>query len=290
MLKAITYKKRKTKKVKGIMVFFFIIFSTYSFTLVFPFLWIFYNSFKTAPEFLMSGNPWALPQKFLISNYFDVFVLSEFNLGVMFFNSATLVVGQTLAGLLVSCCTAYAVAKYKFLGRNTIYFIAVTIMFIPTTGSIAVTYKLIVDLKLYDTYLGMIIMSAGGFGFSFFLLYGFFKNISWSYAEAAFIDGAGHWRVFLRIMLPQARPALTALAIISGIGVWNDFSSQYIFYKGHPTVAVGLKRLSDYIVSYGADYPRYFAAIIMSTLPVIIVYASCQKMILQNTVAGGLKG
>jgi len=91
MLKAITYKKRKTKKVKGIMVFFFIIFSTYSFTLVFPFLWIFYNSFKTAPEFLMSGNPWALPQKFLISNYFDVFVLSEFNLGVMFFNSATLV-------------------------------------------------------------------------------------------------------------------------------------------------------------------------------------------------------
>jgi raffinose/stachyose/melibiose transport system permease protein/N-acetylglucosamine transport system permease protein len=147
-----------------------------------------------------------------------------------------------------------------------------------------------IDFKLYDTYLGMIIMSAGGFGFSFFLLYGFFKNISWSYAEAAFIDSAGHWTVFLRIMLPQAKPAIVALAIISGIGVWNNFSSQFVFYKTHPTVAVGLKRLSDYIVSYGADYPRYFAAIVMSCLPVVIIYASCQKMIIKNTVAGGLKG
>ncbi|MDR1094690.1 MAG: carbohydrate ABC transporter permease [Clostridiales bacterium] len=282
--------KIKRKREQAILWVFFAVFFLYSLTLVFPFLWLFYNSLKSKQEFLMSGSPMALPREWLFSNYIDVFRMENFNLPEMFFNSFTLVIGQVLAGLFVCACTAYVVSKYNFKGRNAIYFVAIIIMFIPTTGSLAVFYKFMFDTNLQDNYAGMLITAAGGFGFNFLLLYGFFKNISWSYAEAAFIDGAGNFRVFFTIMLPQARAALFALGILGAIGVWNDFMSQFLFYPSHVTVAVGIKSLSDNIVSYGADYPRFFAATILTTLPVVVVYAAFQKTIIKNTMAGGLKG
>ncbi|GHU99865.1 sugar ABC transporter permease [Clostridia bacterium] len=287
-------KKRINNKVKKngriVLWVFFVLFLLYSLTLLFPFLWLFYNSLKSKQEFLMSGSPMALPRQWLFSNYIDIFKMKDFNLLDMFFNSITLAVGQVVIGLFVCACTAYVVSKYQFKGRNVVYFVAIIIMFIPTTGSLAVFYKFMFDTGMQDTYWGMLITAAGGFGFNFLLLYGFFKNISWNYAEAAFIDGAGNFRVFFTIMLPQARAALLALGVLGVIGVWNDYMSQYLFYPSHPTVAVGIKTLSDNIVNYGADYPRFFAATIITTLPVVIVYAAFQKTIITNTMAGGLKG
>ena len=136
----------------------------------------------------------------------------------------------------------------------------------------------------------MIIASAGGFGFNFLIMYGFFKNISWSYAEAAFIDGAGNWRVFLTIMLPQAIPIFFALGIMGAIGVWNDFMGPYIFLPSYPVVAVGIWELSNRMVDEGGNFPAFFAATLMITVPVIIVYAAFQKAIVKNMSIGGLKG
>jgi raffinose/stachyose/melibiose transport system permease protein/N-acetylglucosamine transport system permease protein len=284
-------KNRIKQNGRFVLRIFFVVFAIYAVTLVFPFVWLVYNSLKSKQEFQFD-NPMGLPQNWLFSNYISIFTdpSLNFNLPLMFFNSITLAVGMVIAGLFVCACTAYIVSKYKFRGRNLIYFIAIIIMFLPTTGSLAVYYGFLNDTGLYDNYLGMLITSAGGFGFNFLLLYGFFKNISWNYAEAAFIDGAGNFRVFFSIMLPQAKAALVALGVIGAIGVWNDYTSQYLFYPSHITVAVGIKRLSDDIVNYGTDYPRFFAATVVSTLPVIVVYALFQKTIIENTMAGGLKG
>jgi raffinose/stachyose/melibiose transport system permease protein/N-acetylglucosamine transport system permease protein len=93
---------------------------------------------------------------------------------------------------------------------------------------------------MYNTYWGPIVASFGGFGMGFVLLYGFFKNISWTYAEAAFLDGAGHFTVFLRIMVPMAMPAITAIAIQGAIGIWNEYYTFYMYAPDRVTVALGL--------------------------------------------------
>lgn len=266
----------------------FIVFCLYSITLIFPFLWLLFNSVKTKQEFFF--QPWAWPKEIMISNYLEIFKV--FDLGTMFFNSIVLSTLLPLTRTFVTCCAAYAVAKYRFKGRNTIYFVAITVMFIPTTGSLAVLYKLMYDLQLMDTLLGMVIMNAGGFGMNFLILYGFFKNIPWSFAEAAFIDGASNWKVFTRIMIPEVMPAITAIMIMGFIGTWNDYLGPYLFYNSHQTIATGIKYLSDNIKSgaYVLDYPKLFAAIIITTIPIITLFISCQKSIIRLNMGGGLKG
>ena len=266
----------------------FAIFMLYAVTLIFPFVWMLFNSVKTKQEFFF--DPWAAPEKIMISNYWDIFDI--FPIGEMFFNSFMLVLFCPIAGVFVVCCAAYAVSKYRFKGRQIIYFIAITIMFIPTTGSVAVTYKLMYDLHLMDTLPGMVIMHAGGFGFNFLVMYGTFSNISWSYGEAARVDGAGNWRIFFQIMLPHAMPTIAAIWVLAIIGTWNDYTGPLMFYSSHQTVATGLKYLSDNITAgdYVLDYPRLFAAIMISTLPIFILFIACQKYIIKLNMGGGLKG
>ncbi len=107
--------------------------------------------------------------------------------------------------------------------------------------------------------------------------------------EAVFIDGGGHFTVYLRVMLPQSMPMCFALGIVSLIGLWNDYNSTLLYLSDYPTLATGLY-LFQYVPSIRADYPLYFAAIIMATIPVVILYACFQDAIMTNSVAGGLKG
>lgn len=274
---------------KPILIVISVIFAIYSVTLFFPLIWLFFNSLKDKVQFL--NNPWQIGGKVLWSNYTAVF--KAFNFGSMFFNSITLVLTQPIVGLFSTTCAAYAVSKFRFKLRKLIYVVAISVMFIPTTGSLAVTYKLMFDSHLIDTLPGMIIMATGGFGFNFLLLYGMFKGISWSYAEAAYVDGAGNWRVFLQIMVPHAAPILTAVLVLGMIGTWNDYTGPLMFYSGHETVAVGIKNLSDRLTNsgpYSSDYPKLFAAMIIATLPVIILFIACQKYIIRLNMGGGLKG
>ena len=111
------------------------------------------------------------------------------------------------------------------------------------------------------------------------------------YKRQGFVDGASDAQVFLRIMLPQARPGIIAVAIIQGINVWNDYFNPYMFLqdKSKMTLAVGIYNLVQE-QSYAADWPKLFAAMIIATVPVLIVYAIFSNTIIENTVAGGLKG
>ena len=133
-------------------------------------------------------------------------------------------------------------------------------------------------------------MYGGGFGFNFFLLYGFFKSVSWSYAEAAKIDGASNFRVFLSIMLPQAKASLFAVGIITFIGNWNDYFTPFMYLRNHQTLAVGIYKLQKSFETKGSNWPIVFAEMVLATLPIIVIFAIFQKTIISNTVAGGLKG
>lgn len=278
---------KQTKGERTILTVVFVIFLIYSFSLIFPFIWSFINSLKTSMEFFDIANAWKLPQNPNFDNYQVVF--KESGMGGMFLRSIYLTVAGSLLSILMSASAAYVVSKYKFRGRNLIYTVAISVMIIPSVGSLSATFKLLNNVGLYNNILFYPIMYGGAFGFGFLLLYGFFQSIPWAYAEAAFIDGASDFQVFFKVMLPQAKPALISLGLIQAINIWNDFFGPFMFLPEQKTLAVGLQDLVNKM-QYTAEWPTLFAAMIISVIPIIIVFILFQKTIMENTVAGGLKG
>lgn len=183
---------------------------------------------------------------------------------------------------------AYALSKYQFPGRSAIYATAIFVMIIPIVGSMPSFYILVNTLHITNSPF-FLITAASGFGFNFIVMYGFFKNISWSYAEAGFIDGAGNWRVFLSIMIPQAKPAIVSLFIIACIGSWNDYMTPLVYLPDFPTLSTGLF-LFKATSPTSNDEPVYFAGILVSMIPILILFVLFQETIMSNMVAGGLKG
>lgn len=271
----------------------FIIFSVYAFTLIFPFAWMFVNSFKTNQEFFT--NVWALPQSFSFRNYTSVLGYNmqtsagTFNITHMFLLSVGITLAATVINTLLSTMAAYVIARYKFKGRNLLYSVELFTLIMPIVGTLPAQFRLMQNLGLYNSIIGILILYSGSFGFTFFIMHGYFKNISPTYAEAAFVDGASDFQVFLRIMLPMAKPIMISLAIIYGIGIWNDYITPSIYLKNYPTLAVGIRYLTQTMVSTGA-YAEMFATMIISIVPILAIFIAFRNTIMENMVAGGLKG
>ena len=282
--------KGKTKTEMVVLWVLFLFFAIYALSLLYPFFWAFINSFKDKSEFVY--EKFAFPSVWKWQNYSYAF--SKMSIGSVPFygamiNSVMLTVLSVLAILLSSSFSAYALSKYSFRGRNLLYSVAIFSMIIPVVGALPAQYKLIKDLN-FDNMLGMVILQSGGFGFNFLILYGYFKSVSWSYAEAALVDGAGDGKIFFSIMLPQAKPSLIAVGIIAGIGIWNDYYTPLIYLGDTwPTLSYSLYIFGNNMARSG-DYPYFFAGSLIATIPVVLVFILFNNTIMTNTVAGGLKG
>ena len=278
-------KKERVKRTKAESIVIwsaFTLFVIYAITLLYPFLYIFLNSFRSNWEITSAGRM-AFPKKLDWKFYGQV--MEEYPFDKYFINSVTLTLGQTLLGMMMTCMTSYTLAKYKFRGNEFIYTFVIVAGMIPTLGALPATYKLMSDTKLIDTYIGMLLMTCGGFGGYFLYLHSFFKAIPWSYAESAMLDGASDFRIFVQIMLPMVKNGIVAFTIIQFLGHWNEFWTPYMFYESHPTIAVGLNILDKEKVT-----AKKFAGILIATVPVIIAYTIFQRKIMENSIGGGLKG
>ena len=283
--------KRMPTSQKVVFAIAFILFVCYTATILYTLGWALSSSLRSRPN--LRNTPFAWPELPLqFKNYTLAFTKMEEVLGPgnnmlkLMFNSLWYSAFGTL--IQISCATtlAYVVSKYKFWGRNAIYFIAIVVMTLPIIGSLPASYKLIMELGIDNSPL-ILLTFTSGFGFNFIVLYGFFANVSWSYAEAGLIDGAGDFTIFLRIMLPQAVPAILSLYILAFIGVWNDYMGPLLYMKDMPTLAVGIFRYDE--ESKGNPHILY-AAIVISLIPIIILFLSFQETIMSNTVPSGLKG
>lgn len=262
-------------------------FMVYAVSIIYPFVWMFINSFKTGPEFYQ--NIWSLPEQWRWNNYSKAW--NDTGLGSYFLNSLYITgLGSALA-VLSAATSSYVVAKYKFPGSNIIFFFAVSTFLIPSVGSLAALYKLMIDLSLFNTHIGLLVLYSAGLSMNFIILYGFFKGVSWEYAEAAYMDGANDWQIFFRIMLPMAKPGIAAVGLVTMINIWNDYFLPYIFLQDKKlfTISVGLY---DLVLKqqYAADWTTLFAALTLSTIPILIVYFFLQDRLISGLTTGGLKG
>ena len=268
----------------------FIIFAIHSLTLLVPTVWMFMSSFKGRLEYF--GEPFALPKVWEFNNYVQAFTM--LNVGQttfvgMIFNSLWYTVLATGVSLIMPSITGYVLSKYNFKCRTLIFSVAVACMVIPIVGATASHMKTIAFFGLYNSPFYVVVTNLGGFGGTFLVYYGFFKSVSWAYAEAAEIDGAGPFMIFFRIMIPQAVPILLTYAITGAIANWNEYNTMILYLPSYPTLASGLFEYQANMVR-AADYPVYYAGLIISMIPTIILFSAFSGKIMTSLSIGGLKG
>ncbi len=254
--------------------------------------WLVLNVFKTPAQYknFDLGGSLAFPSPFSFANMPQAFVqLQEFGYGVpvMVFNSLWRVAGSIVIGQLCANMVAYSLAKYKFFGRDAIYWAIIITMMLPVYGTMPAQLRLYRALGMYDT--PLILLNAIGIGGTL-IPYSCYKNLSWTYAEATFLDGGGHYTVFFRVMLPQMLPVITALAVTAFITGWNDYMTTIVYIPSYPTLATGIYYYQEVVGTRTGDYPILFAAVLMSVLPVLVLFLCFQKTLLSLDISGGLKG
>lgn len=281
-------KKKRDYSYHATKWFVFGIFVIYSVSLLFPFLWMLLNSFKSGSEFI-GGNIFGFPKQFVGMNFIEVlsFEIEGQTVLSMIGYSFLLTILGTIINVFLSAVAAYCLAKFKFIGRGIIYGLAIFTMVVPIVGTLPSQVVMMETFGINDSILGILFLYSGCFGFNFILLYSAFSSISSSYMEAASIDGAGRFKTFFTIMLPMAKGPIIACSILQAIVYWNDYSTPLLFMPSKMTLAVGLQKLQD---ASAGNYPRIFASMMIAIFPILILYLSFQKKIIESTNAGGLKG
>jgi ABC-type glycerol-3-phosphate transport system permease component len=287
---------------KGWLTALMVIFFVYIATLVFPCVWLFLNSLKTDVEFFK--DTWALPKEPLknLANYLTAFDMSvttklyfrDVGLPLMFLNTIYLSFIPPLFSLFFTCCTAYAYARHQFKLKGLLYTMLVIPMVVNIAGTLPTVYKLIQDIGIYNNIFLIMVTGWSGAGFNFLLISSVFENISGTYKEAAQIDGAGHWRIFLTIYIPQASNLLVSMYVLAVIGAWNDYMTPYLYLPEFPTLATGIYELRSKVEKsrdplYYDQWPRMFAVMIWSILPVLVLFIAFQDRIMTMTSGGGIK-
>lgn len=266
-----------------------VLFAIYTVTLLYPLYWTFVNSFKQPKEFFK--NIYGLPQDPVFTNFRDALKVKvgSANIVDMFANSVIVTVFALTIALIECTMTGYVFSKYKFPGSKFIYNMMLVVMFLPIVGSTTGTFRFFVKTGLYDTRLGLILLYTGGFGAPFLYMYNFFEGVSWSYAEAAMADGASDWQVFFKVMLPQAIGMQLAIAMMSFMGIYGDYTNAYLYTKSHPTLAVGITTLAENLQSENL-WPAAFAAMLVSCVPTWIFYICTNTKMFNIKIDTGIKG
>ena len=290
-MRNILSKKSSTSEIITAIIFL-ILFIIIAIVCMYPLFWAFNNSLKTFDEY--SENNFILTKSWEFYNYFKVFNGTFQYNGVtylgMLYNSLWILVVRVFVNIASSIMLAYAIARFEFPGRNFLYAVVIFANTIPIIGSGPAAFKLLNSLNMVENPTTIWLSWAGGFDFAFIVLYGYFKGISPSYSESAYVEGAGELRVFFSIILPQVVPCVVAIMITQAIGVWNDYSTVMIYLRTRPNLAYGLYMFNTESIYISNSKPIYFAAAVISAVPVIVLYACTQKLILTNMTAGGLKG
>ena len=299
-VKFVRYPKRNKIKGNTSNVFSWVLTAVlilYSVLLLMMFFWSVITSFKDTFDYIM--NPFGWPQEWKWSNYsllFDTIRVQAqatrrwVYMDEMFLNSIVYSLGCTIVATMTPCIVAYLTAKYKFRLNKIIHTIVIVAMILPIVGSLPSELQIVKTLGLYDHMWGMFILKANFLGMYFLVFYAVFKSLSWEYAEAAFVDGAGHLTVMVRIMIPLVKSTIFAVAIMVFIGFWNDYQTPMLYIPSSPTVAYGLFQFSSLGEEGASSVSIVMAGSILVMIPMLVLFVIFKDKFIGNLTVGGIKG
>lgn len=285
----------------------FVIFIVHCLMLFLPVIWLLLNSLKTMFDYSYQNNTLSFPLSdaafealtgvagkagWRFDNYLSAFTSLKIEGGPNFFGMLYNSVYYTLATAFLSAfapaVTGYVLSKYNFRGKELIYTIAIFSMTIPVVGTTASAIQIAMKVGHYNTPLFPIIANLSGFTGNFLIYYGFFKSVSWAYAEAAQMDGANPFVIFFKIMLPQAVPMMLTFMLMSGINAWNNYETVMLFMPDHPTISSGLYQFKETYINFKTTI--YYAGLVISMIPPLVLFACFSNRIMTSISVGGLKG
>jgi raffinose/stachyose/melibiose transport system permease protein len=241
---------------------------------------------KSQAELL--NNPLGWPAQFVWSNFSDAW--ESAGLGQAFFNSL-LITSVTLVGLIVcGSLAAYPLARFTGPWSQRIYIYFVAGLIVPIQLGLFPLYKEMHDLQFINTYHGVILLYiAVNLPFVVFLYTGFIKTVPRELEEAALLDGAGPMRTFWTIVFPLLRPVTATVAITSALSTWNDFFIPLIFLQrdGMQTLPLAIY---NFVGQFNNNWPLLFASVIISSLPLIVLFLILQRYFIKGIAAGALRG
>ncbi len=256
-----------------------------------PFFWTVSSSLKPISEIYLFPPTW-FPHEIRWANYLDVFRLAPF--ARFIWNTIIITALAMLGQILSASAVAYGFARFRFPGRNGLFFLVLATMMLPWQVTIVPTFLLFRYLGWINTFLPLIVPSFfGGGAFYIFLLRQFFMTIPKDLDEAAKIDGASSVRIFWNIVLPLSTAALATVAIFSFIQHWNEFIGPLIFLNSTDkfTVSIGLRFFQSN--PFEGDEPKeaiLMAASLITALPPLLLFFFAQKYFVRGIVTTGLKG
>ncbi|MPZ94877.1 MAG: ABC transporter permease subunit [Propionibacteriales bacterium] len=240
------------------------------------------NSFRPGAEIF--NDPLGLPTGAYFGNYVEAWQEAQF--GTYFANSVLVVVSAVFVGTAVSAMAAYPLGRYTFRGHGvfTAYFIAG--LTLPIRLAAVPIFYLLGSMGLIDSRIGVaLVYAASGVPFSIFILTAFFRGLPRELEDAARIDGAGEFRIFALVMLPLVKPALATVALFQFVQLWNDFFFPLILLRTTEkyTLPVGL---TFFFGQYQTDWGAVFAGLVITTMPLVVVFLLLTRQVVNGLVAG----
>ena len=252
----------------------------------FPFFWMAVTSLKTAPE--IQRVPLQIsPDHWLnFDNYREVFHREPFVRYLL--NSALVASVAAVSSLVVSSLAGFGFAKYHFPGRDAFFLAIVGILMVPFQSVVVPLYTWVNRLGLLDTYLGIVAPDLVSV-FGVFLMRQAIETIPNDYIDAARIDGCSELRIFFRVILPSVKPAMATLLIIKFMWNWNEFFWPLVVINS-PSMRVATIGLMSFTNMYFIEYNLLTAAAVISILPILLIFLTLQRWVVQAVVMSGLKG
>ncbi|MET4639814.1 carbohydrate ABC transporter permease [Mycetocola sp. 2940] len=278
---------RRAAGARGRVVALHVVLAVVGIAMVFPFLWMMLTAFKTLPQLLQDPlSFWPAPWTF--TNFVDAWNAAPF--GQAYLNSIYIAVLAVVGTLVTASMAGYAFARIKFRGNRILFIIFLATQMIPKQVTLIPFYLLMSNLGWVDSHLALIIPAIMVNPFAVFLMRQFVLSLPRELEEAALVDGAGRWRTFWSVVLPNLRPGLGALSIIVALDVWNAFLFPLVLLNSSELFTVPLL-LASFQGQHGSvNYGLVMAASAVATIPMLVAFVIGQRKIISSMAASGLGG
>ena len=259
------------------------------------FLWALNTSIKSDDNFL--ADPRGLTNSFAFENYLSAFNNIKYKDGLddryyetMLLNSVLYAGGSAFFQVSCTAVVAYCTARYKNVVSTILHYVVIITLILPIIGNMPSMIEIMRKLNLYNTMVGAWIMKLGFNNMYYLIFYAAFKSLSWEFAESAFLDGANHFTVFFKIMLPLTMTLVGTVFLLYFITYWNDYQVPMLYFPKYRTAAYGLFVVFTSTVDGMAYPPAKIAGAVFIFLPIFIVFMVFKKKIMGNLTEGGIKG
>lgn len=254
---------------------------------IYPLIWLVFFSLKDNGE-IFAGNVMGLPHKFLWGNYSQA--LFEGNVIQYFLNSVMVTFSTIAIASLLAAMAAYGITRMQWKYKHIVLMVFLAGLMVPLHAALLPLFMILRNLKLLNSYFALIIPYVGfAFPMAIFILTSFVRSIPREMEEAACIDGCSIYGIFYRIILPLIKPAISTIGIFIYLSTWNElmFAMTFISKKQFKTLTVGIMSM---VGQYSTDWGPIGAALVVATLPTVIIYSIMSKQVQKSLTAGAVKG